>query len=86
MPRISIDVTPEQHKSIKAIAALQGQSIKDYILEQSLIRDDKNDWTQDEKKALKELEAFLGPRIEAARRGEVYDVNPVQIFEDVLDE
>ena len=27
MPRLSIDVTPEEHQKLKAIAALKGQSI-----------------------------------------------------------
>ena len=36
MPRLSIDITPEQHKRLKASAALCGQSIKDYVLERSL--------------------------------------------------
>ena len=32
MPRISIDVTPEQHAEIKTNAALSGQTIKQYLL------------------------------------------------------
>jgi hypothetical protein len=31
MPRISIDVTDQQHQRLKAFAALRGQSIKDYV-------------------------------------------------------
>jgi hypothetical protein len=30
--RLTIEVTEEQHQSIKAMAALRGQSIKDYVL------------------------------------------------------
>lgn len=33
MSRITIDVTSDQHKRLKAIAALSGQSLKDYVLE-----------------------------------------------------
>ncbi len=38
MTRLSIDVTPEQHQRLKAIAALHGQTLKDYILERTLPR------------------------------------------------
>lgn len=31
--RLSIDVLPEEHRKIKALAALQGRSIREYILE-----------------------------------------------------
>ena len=58
MSRISIDVSPEQHRKLKAIAALRGKTIKDYLLEGKidLGRDDSQD-------ALAELEAFLDGRI-----------------------
>lgn len=36
MSRISIDVSPELHKKLKALAALQGKTIKAYILERAL--------------------------------------------------
>jgi len=36
MNRISIDVTPEQHQRLKALAALQGKSIKQFVLESTL--------------------------------------------------
>ena len=57
--RLSIDITQEQHKVLKATAAMQGKSIKDYVLERTL---------PDEEAALKELEAFLKPRVEEALR------------------
>ncbi|MBU1147040.1 MAG: hypothetical protein KKD11_01695 [Candidatus Omnitrophica bacterium] len=31
--RLSIDVFPEEHKKIKAYAALHGQTIREYVLE-----------------------------------------------------
>ena len=34
--RLSIEVTPEQHQRLKAVAALRGQSIKDYVLDRVL--------------------------------------------------
>ena len=36
MRRISIDVTFEEHKKLKAMAALRPKSIKDYVLERTL--------------------------------------------------
>ena len=81
MPRISIDVSPEQHQRLKAFAALRGQSIKDYVLEQTLPPVASDD-TRTEEEALQELEAFLKPRIEAAERGEVVSRSVTQIFED----
>lgn len=63
--RLSIEVTPEQHQKLKAIAALSGQSIKDYVLERIL----PNLTAAEETDALRQLEAFLEPRIEAAQNG-----------------
>jgi uncharacterized protein (DUF1778 family) len=54
MSRISIDVTPEQHKRLKAIAALRGKSIKQLILDSTLGRGATE--------ALEELEGLLDRR------------------------
>ncbi len=52
--RLSVDVTPEQHQRLKAVAALQGKSLKDYVLDRVL------PWTTQEKQALSELETYNG--------------------------
>jgi hypothetical protein len=69
MPRLSIDITPEEHQKLKAIAALKGESIKDYVLKRTLgdapALDDMN-----EDEAVAALADFLRPRIEQARLGE----------------
>ncbi|KZY38057.1 hypothetical protein A3731_27590 [Roseovarius sp. HI0049] len=69
MPRLSIDITPEEHQKLKAIAALKGESIKDYVLKRTLgdapALDDMS-----EAEAVFALTDFLSPRIEQARRGE----------------
>ena len=70
MPRLSIDITPEEHQKLKAIAALKGQSIKDYVLNRTL-RDAPPLEEMTEDQALNALAAFLEPRIEQARRGEL---------------
>ena len=69
MPRLSIDISPEEHQKLKAIAALKGVSIKDYVLKRALgDAPALNDMTEDE--AVSALADFLRPRIEQARRGE----------------
>ena len=34
--RLSIEITREQHKKLKATAAMQGKSIRDYVLDRTL--------------------------------------------------
>lgn len=76
MSRISIDVTPEEHKKLKTMAALQGKTIKDYVLDRALIKP-----VGAEAEALAELEALLDSRIERAKKdgpskrtvGEIFD-------------
>ena len=79
MTRLSIDVTPEQHQRLKAIAALHGQTLKDYILERTLPRLPQIE-SLSEEEALQHLEAFLRPRIAEAERGEVVESSVEQIF------
>ena len=68
MPRLSIDITPEEHQKLKAIAALKGESIKDYVLKRTLgDAPDLDDMSDGE--AVAALAAFLKPRIEQARLG-----------------
>ncbi len=82
MPRLSIDITAEEHRKLKAIAALRGQTIKDYVMSRALREetDETADWTDTEKAALEELRAFLIPRVEAARRGETYEISMAEII------
>jgi len=82
MSRLSIELTPEQHQRLKAMAALQGQSMKEYVLQRSL-PDLPNRNSMTEEEALYQLEQLLAPRIEAAERGEISSRTPQQIFEDV---
>jgi len=66
--------------TLKASAALQGQSIKDYVLDRTLLPD------SDEQTALQELERFLKPRIEAAKNGDLSSKSPDDIFDEVEQE
>jgi hypothetical protein len=76
--RLLIEVSPEQHQRLKASAALQGKSIKDYILEKTL-----PDLVEDS--ALYELERFLKPRVEEASSGEFSDKSVDDIFDEVAE-
>jgi hypothetical protein len=75
--RLSIEVTPDQHQLLKAAAALQGQSIKEYVLTRTLPQ-------SDEQEALHKLEAFLEPRINAAMNGKLSTKSVDTIFDEVL--
>jgi uncharacterized protein (DUF1778 family) len=77
--RLSIELTPEEHRRLKAAAALQGQSIKDYVLKRTLP-------DVAEETAIQELEAFLKPRVEAAKKGELSSKSVDQIFDETLQE
>jgi len=75
--RLSIEVTPEQHQRLKAVAALSGKSIKTYVLERVL----PDTQAGDDDKALSQLESFLEPRLKAAHGATVHK-SVEQIFEE----
>ncbi len=79
MSRLSIELTPEQHQQVKALAALSGTSIRNYVLERLLP-------SSDEEKALQELEAQLDQRWKAAEAGAVSGQTVQDIFQDVYHE
>jgi uncharacterized protein (DUF1778 family) len=81
MPRLSIDITSEEHAKLKAIAALKGQSIKDFVLNRTLGEAPIVD-VMSEAQALEALSNVLKPRIEQAQRGEV----STKSFEDIRKE
>jgi uncharacterized protein (DUF1778 family) len=83
--RLSIEVTPEQHQRLKAVSALHGQSIKDYVLERVFQPLPENNAINNEE-ALRQLEAFLQPRINAAKQGELTDKSVLEIFEEMHQE
>ncbi len=74
--RLSIEISPEEHQRLKAAAALQGKSIKDYVLERTLP-------DSQEKAALQKLESFLKPRIDAVMNGERSALSVDEIFDEV---
>ena len=78
MSRLTIEITDQQHKNIKALAAMQGKSIKEYAMQRLL------PLTADEENAMQELEAFLAPRLEEARQGKFGDKSVMQIAEETI--
>lgn len=72
--RLSIEVTPEQHQRLKAVAALRGQTIKDYVLNRVL----PDPLPESEKETLRQLEALLEPRLNEAGENKTAQ----QIFEE----
>lgn len=82
MSRISIDVTTDEHNRLKAIAALQGQSIKEFVLSRTL-SDQVGD---DENEALRELEAMLSTRIQRAETEGASNRTVEDIFKSVKEE
>ena len=85
MSRLSIEVTPEQHQRLKAIAALHGQSLKDYILERTLPALPESE-SLSEEEALRRLDEFLDTRIAEAERGEIFRDSVERIFAAVRDD
>lgn len=63
MSRISIDVTDEEHKRLKAMAALKGLTLKEFLLGTALASSSEDDST-----ALAELLRELDGRIARAQK------------------
>jgi len=78
MSRLTIEITDQQHQSIKAMAAINGQSIKEYAL-QRLFSDVPS---EDEEKAWDELKLLLSERIKEAEQGLVSSKTFEQIVEE----
>jgi len=78
MSRISIDVTSKEHQRLKAMAALRGKSIKDYVLERTL----GADGDRSQEAALHELESLLDERIRTAQNDSISRRTVGAIFKD----
>ena len=65
MSRLTIDISDQQHQSLKAMAALQGKTIRQYALERLFPGDADGD------KAWQELKALLGARIDEGLAGKI---------------
>lgn len=64
MSRVSIDVTPQEHQKLKAMAALQGKTIKEFVLSSTIGAIPPK---SEEATALAELEELLDERMRRAK-------------------
>lgn len=78
MSRLTIDMTAQQHQSLKALAALQGKTIKQYALERLFPEDTNAD------QAWQELSAVLGARIGEGLAGQVSSKGIGEILDEEL--
>lgn len=78
MSRLTIDITEQQHQSIKAMAALQGKSIKEYAVERLFPN------AYGEEQALSDLKQLLEQRLAQASRGDVSTKSITEIAEESI--
>ncbi|OWO80789.1 antitoxin [Photorhabdus luminescens] len=78
MSRLTIDITDQQHQSLKALAALQGKTIKQYALERLFPGD------ADADQAWQELKTLLGNRINNGIAGKVSTKSIGEILDEEL--
>ena len=75
---LTIDITDQQHQSLKVLAALQGKTIKQYALERLFPGD------ADADQAWHELKTLLGNRINEGLAGNISTRNVSQILDEEL--
>lgn len=78
MSRLTIDVTEQQHQALKARAALEGKTIKQYTLERLFPAATAG------AQAMDELKALLAERVAEAERGELVEGRISDIAEQIL--
>jgi uncharacterized membrane protein YqiK len=78
MSRLTIDLTDQQHQSLRALAVLQGKTIKQYAIERLFPGDTDAD------QAWQELKALLTARVEDALAGNVSTKTVSEIFDEEL--
>ncbi len=78
MSRLTIDVTEKQHQTLKALAALEGKTLRQYALERLFPANAA------EEQAHEELKALLTERLAEARRGEVVQGTIDEIAQQAL--
>lgn len=78
MSRLSIDMTDQQHQSLKALAALEGKTIKEYAIERLFPKIDS------EADAFQKLRAVLQQRLAETTEGAIVDRSIQEIVEQEL--
>lgn len=79
MSRLIVDVSSEQHQIIKTLAATEGKSIKDFVLERIL-----PDAEAGEAAAWDELRHILSERLQTATQQGVSSKSVSEITEETL--
>ncbi len=79
MRRLSIEVTPEQHQQIKAMAAMKGQSIREFVINRVLPENsDEHAWS--------DLKSFINGRIKEAKETKPITSSFMDVFEQRIEE
>ncbi|MBL9029640.1 MAG: antitoxin [Caedimonas sp.] len=78
MSRLTINITDQQHQALKAMAALQGKTIKEYAIER-LFPEVGND-----EQAMVDLRQLLEMRVAEVSRGEVSTKSITEIASEVM--
>ncbi len=78
MSRLTIDMSDQQHQRLKALAALQGKTIKQYTLERLFPGDGDTD------QAWQELKGLLEKRITAGLAGRLSPRSVSDLLEEEL--
>lgn len=78
MSRLTIDITDQQHQTLKATAALQGKTIKEYAVERLFPQ------TGDDEQALFDLRQLLEQRVAEASRGELSTKSIADVAAEVM--
>ena len=81
MSRLTIDLSDQQHSSLKAVAALQGKTIRQFAIERLFPEvaeqgDDAQDWEQ--------FKALIRKRVEAGLAGDISTRTIRQIADEAL--
>jgi hypothetical protein len=78
MSRLTIDITDKQHQSLKAMAAIQGKSIKQFTIERLFPA------LPDDEQAFGELRALLERRMAESAGGEVLSQSLTEIARQAM--
>lgn len=77
MSRLTIDMTADQHQNLKAMAALEGKTIKQYTIERLFPSSDQ---------AWQELKTLLAKRVNDGLAGKVSGKSVREILDEELGE
>jgi hypothetical protein len=80
MSRLTIDITDQQHQSLKALAALQGKTIKQYALERLFPGD------TDGERAWEDLKTLMSTRVNEGLSGNVSTKTVGEILDEEIAE